>query len=177
MHNQHCIYICHGGFQEKINLGDTSGGYIQLRGFNVGGATTASQLQMHTVLGNASWATRYTWPLVGTTYTGPSQLDVSSWCVSQVDLFLETSSHNPHIGGGRHIGSFLKNTNGKGKFSFLVYYTQIKKYINQMPSGRQLLIFSWFLYLNNRGLWEEVSKKRSTWETHQEDTSNWEGSV
>jgi hypothetical protein len=63
---------------------------------------------------------------------------------------LETSSHNPHIGGGRHIGSFLKNTNGKGKFSFLVYYTQIKKYINQMPSGKQLLIFSWFLYLNNQ---------------------------
>jgi hypothetical protein len=40
---------------------------------------------------------------------------------------LETSSHNPHIGGGKHIGSFLKNTNGKGIFSFLVYYTQIKK--------------------------------------------------
>jgi hypothetical protein len=28
---------------------------------------------------------------------------------------------------------------------------KLKKYINQMPSGKQLLIFSWFLYLNNHG--------------------------
>jgi hypothetical protein len=48
------VRIVGRGFQEKINLGDTSGGHIQLGGSSVGGATTASQLQMHTVLGNTS---------------------------------------------------------------------------------------------------------------------------
>jgi hypothetical protein len=49
----------------------------------------------------------------GTTYIGSFQLGVLSWCVSEVGPSLGTSSHNPHIGRGRHIGSFLKNTNGK----------------------------------------------------------------
>ena len=46
------VRIVGRGFQEKTNLGDTPGGHIQLRGSKVGGATTASQLQMRTVLGN-----------------------------------------------------------------------------------------------------------------------------
>jgi hypothetical protein len=51
------IMIVGGGSQGRTNLGDIPGGNTQLRGFNVGGATTASQLQMRTALGNTSSST------------------------------------------------------------------------------------------------------------------------